>query len=144
MNLIEFMRTDDYIKYLDDLDNYLPEKIDRKSELYDVVVDLLNDWLSYSSVSIDELNWLILNHRRETINYIVKKNFIYTEPDGGEDDIINERPGVYFPISHLIEYYLLLKNSDVLCSYIKKNRIPKAKQYTKEIANLFSEVKKEN
>lgn len=120
MNLIEFMRTDDYIKYLDDLDNYLPEKIDRKSELYDVVVDLLNDWLSYSSVSIDELNWLILNHRRETINYIVKKNFIYTEPDGGEDDIINERPGVYFPISHLIEYYLLLKNSDVLCSYIKK------------------------
>ncbi|ECF6265327.1 hypothetical protein FOK29_23820, partial [Salmonella enterica] len=61
MNLIEFMRTDDYIKYLDDLDNYLPEKIDRKSELYDVVVDLLNDWLSYSSVSIDELNWLILN-----------------------------------------------------------------------------------
>ncbi|HCM2699621.1 TPA: hypothetical protein N3D89_004560 [Salmonella enterica subsp. enterica serovar Yaba] len=77
------------------------------------------------------------------MNYIAKKTIIYTEPNGGKDNIVNEQPGIYFPISHLIEYYLLLRKPEHLLTYVMKTRIPSAKRYVKEISNIFSKIEKE-
>jgi hypothetical protein len=120
MKLTDFMQSDIYMSFLDDLEKSLSEKIDRKSKVHDVVIILMEKWLGYASLSFDDLCWVILNCRSTSINYIVKKQEAYTEPDGGKDNIVNQAPKVNFPIGHLIEYYLLSKRPDDLLEYIKK------------------------
>ncbi|MBL6385276.1 hypothetical protein JNB38_28020 [Escherichia coli] len=65
----------------------------------------------------------------------------YTEANGGKDNIINQAPKINFPISHLIEYYLLSKRPNDLLDYVTKIRIPGSKKYVKEIGKIFSEIK---
>ena len=104
MRLAEFMQSDIYVDFLNDLDKSLSEKIDRKSKVYDVVVNLMEKWLEYASLSFDDLRWVISNCSSDSISYIVKKQVTYTEANGGKDNIINQAPKINFPISHLIEY----------------------------------------
>ncbi|WP_017349671.1 MULTISPECIES: hypothetical protein [Pantoea] len=141
MNLIEFMRSDIYVDFLNDLDKSLSEKIDRNSKVYDVVVNLMEKWLEYASLSFDDLNWVILNCRSESIKYIIKKQVTYREANGGKDNIINLAPKINFPIGHLIEYYLLSKRPIDLLEYVTKIRIPGPRKYVKEIGVIFSEIK---
>lgn len=141
MKLTEFMQSDIYTAFLDDLDKSLSEKIDRKSKVYGVIINLMEKWLEYASISYDELSWVILNHREESIDYIVKKQITYTEPNGGKDNIVNQAPGINFPIGHLIEYYLLSRRPNDLIEYVKKIQIPGPKKYVKEIEKIFSEIK---
>ncbi|EFB2839708.1 MULTISPECIES: hypothetical protein [Escherichia] len=141
MRLAEFMQSDIYVDFLNDLDKSLSEKIDRKSKVYDVVVNLMEKWLEYASMSFDDLHWVISNCRSDSISYIVKKQVTYTEANGGKDNIINQAPKINFPIGHLIEYYLLSKRPNDLLDYVTKIRIPGSKKYVKEIGKIFSEIK---
>lgn len=141
MKLDEFMQSDVYVDFLNDLDKSLSEKIDRKSKVYDVIINLMEKWLEYASLSYDDLLWVILNCSSGSISYIVKKQIAYTEANGGKDNVINQAPKVNFPIGHLIEYYLLLKRPGDLLEYVTKIRIPGPKKYTKEISKIFSEIK---
>lgn len=43
MKLTEFMQTDTYMNYLTVLDSFIPEPIDKRGKLYDVVIDLLSE-----------------------------------------------------------------------------------------------------
>lgn len=140
MRLIEFMQSDLYVNYLDDLDEKMSVKIDRVSTLHGIVEKIELDSLNYASLTLEDLKWLIENYRIKTINYILIKLEKYTEPDGGNDNIVNLAPKINFPIGHLIEFYILLKKPEELIGYIKKIRIPDAKKYGKEITSIFNEV----
>ncbi|VEB62798.1 Uncharacterised protein [Salmonella enterica subsp. enterica] len=61
MKLTDFMQSDIYVSFLDDLEKSLSEKIDRKSKVHDVVISLMEKWLGYASLSFDDLCWVILN-----------------------------------------------------------------------------------
>ncbi|WP_317635620.1 hypothetical protein [Xylocopilactobacillus apicola] len=113
-------------------------KIDRESKVHEVVMEGENEALQFSSVSLDDICWLITNYRDETISYIIKKYARYIEPNGGKDNIVNLPPKINFPIGHLIEFFLMLKAPDKLASYIRKIRIPDAHQYVKEITEIFN------
>jgi hypothetical protein len=141
MKLTEFMQSDFYLNYLDDLDKEIPVKIDRVSIVHDFIIKIELDSLNHASLTLGDIKWLIENHRLKTIRYIVKKQKNYTEPDGGKDNIINLAPKVNFPVGHLIEYYLLLRRPSDLLEYVKKIRIPGAKKYVREIEGFFSEIK---
>ena len=141
MKLTEFMQSDFYLNYLDDLDKEMPVKIDRVSIVHDVILRIELDSLNYASLTLDDIKWLIENHRFETIRYILKKQETYTEPDGGKDNIINLAPKVNFPIGHLNEYYLLSRRPSDLLEYVTKIQIPGPKKYVKEIEKIFSEIK---
>lgn len=141
MKLTEFMQSDFYLNYLDDLDKEMPVKIYRVSIVHDVILKIELDSLNYASLTLGDIKWLIENHRFETMRYILKKQETYTEPDGGRDNIINLAPKVNFPIGHLIEYYLLSRRPNELLQYVTKIRIPGPKKYVKEIEKIFSEIK---
>ncbi|EHL9704203.1 hypothetical protein [Salmonella enterica] len=141
MKLTEFMQSDFYLSYLDDLDKEMLVKIDRASTVHDVIIKIELDSLNYASLTLDDLKWVIEKYRFKTICYILKKQEKYTEPDGGKDNIVNQAPKVNFPIGHLIEYYLLSKRPSDLLDYVTKIRIPDSKKYVKEIGKIFSEIK---
>jgi hypothetical protein len=141
MKLKEFLESAFYLNFLDELDDFLPEKIDRASKVYILISNILDKWLSIASISVSDLEWLISHESESVIKYILKKQKAYTEPNGGEDNIVNEIPNRSFPISHLIEYCLLSKRPDDLLEYVAKIRIPGPKKYAKEIVEMFSEIK---
>lgn len=140
MKLTEFMRSDFYLSYLDDLDKKMPVKIDRVSIVQDIILKIEIDSLNYASLTLCDIKWLIENYRFKTMHYILKKQVKYTEPDGGKDNIVNLAPKINFPIGHLIEYYLLSKRPSDLLEYVKKIRIPGPNKYVKEIEKIFSEI----
>ena len=72
MKLTEFMQSDFYLNYLDDLDKEMPVKIDRVSIVHDVILKIELDSLNYASLTLDDIKWLIENHRFKTIRYILK------------------------------------------------------------------------
>ncbi|MCE5985655.1 hypothetical protein LVV83_01225 [Pseudomonas sp. LM20] len=141
MILPELMQSDIYISLLDDLDKYTPEKIDRKSKVHEAIITLMGKWIQHASLSCEDLQHTILDHRQHLLAYIIKKQAAYTEPNGGKDNIINQAPKVNFPISHIIEYCLLSKRPSELPEYITKIRIPAPRQYAREIEIIFSETK---
>lgn len=63
MKLTEFMQSDFYLNYLDDLDKEMPVKIDRVSIVHDVILKIELDSLNYASLTLDDIKWLIENHR---------------------------------------------------------------------------------
>ncbi|EJX0634496.1 hypothetical protein ODD08_004622 [Salmonella enterica] len=140
MKLIEFIQSDFYASYLNDLDEKMAIKIDRVSPLHRIIEKIELDSLNCASLTLDDLKWLIENYRLKTIHYIIMKLEKYTEPDGGKDNIVNLPPKVNFPIGHLIEFYILLKKQERLLDYIKEIRIPDSKKYTKEITKMFNEI----
>ena len=140
MKLTEFMQSDFYVSYLDDLDERMSIKIDRISTLHGIVEKIELDSLNHASLTLEDLKWIIDNYRVRTIHYILIKLKKYTESDGGDDNIVNLSPKINFPIGHLIEFYILLKKPEELFDYIKKIRIPDARKYVKEITNIFNEV----
>lgn len=137
MILEEFLQSDLYTDYLDELDKAIPREIDRKAKVHKVIMDLQKEWLDASNVTIEDLFWLICNHKKSTINYIATKQKTYTEPNGGRDNIVNLPPTTIFPIGHLIEFFLALKTPEKLLEYVKIIRMPKANAYHKEITNIF-------
>lgn len=140
MTLNDFMNEDFYRDYLLTVEERLSEKIDMKSKVSEIILNLENEFLEKAEVSLNDIKWLIENHREETAQYMVKKNEIYLEPDGGEEGIVNYPPTVDFPIGHLIEYFLILKKPEKLVDYIRSIRIPSAKKYAKEIKKIFDDV----
>ena len=141
MTLNKFMNEAYYRDYLLIVEEKLSEKIDTKTEVYDVVLDLLNGWLGKAEVSLFDLKWLIENYREETACYIAKKIEKYREPDGGPEKIINLPLTREFPIGHLIEYFLILKKPERLAGYLNSIRIPGVKKYAKEIKEMFDDEK---
>lgn len=141
MKLTEFMQSDFYLNYLDDLDKEMLVKIDRVSIVHDIILKIELDSLNYASLTLGDIKWLIENHRFKTICYILKKQEKYSEPDGGKDNIVNLAAKINFPIGHLIEYYLLSERPNDLLDYVTKIRIPGSKKYAKEIGKIFSEIK---
>ncbi|MCE5980144.1 hypothetical protein [Pseudomonas sp. JR33AA] len=141
MTLSELMQSDIYINLLDNLDKYIPEKIDRQSKIHETIIALMEKWIQHSSLSCDDLHHTILNHQQHLLSYIIKKQETYTEPNDGRDNIINLAPKTNFPISHIIEYCILSSKKNELSEYIKKIRIPAPQQYAKEIEKIFSETK---
>lgn len=117
------------------------KKIDRTSNGYILIANILDKWLDFASISVSDLEWLIPHENAAIIQYILEKQRVYTEPNGGEDNIVNETPNRSFPISHMIEYHYLLKKPSELSAYLKKIRIPGAKKYFIEITNIFNSVK---
>lgn len=141
MTLTEFINTDNYQKYLDELNNsLLIRKIDKTGKVYDVITNVQIKWLQHAIISLDELSFLIVSHKKSTIKYIVQKQVFYNEPNGGEDNLVHEAPNVNFPIGHLIEFFILLKKPDELMSYLKAIRMPGPKKYASEITNIFNEA----
>lgn len=140
MTLEDFMRTESYVKYLDELDKALPEKIDRVSKIHEVIMEVEKESLECASVSPEELDELIRKHPYKTISYIIKKHENFFEPDGGEDNIFNKPPQLNYPIGHLIEYYLLLNTPEDLQKYIKGIGMPNAKKYAKELTDIYSSI----
>lgn len=120
MTLSELIQSDTYINLLDNLDKYIPEKVDRQSKIHETIITLMEKWIQYSSLSCDDLHHAILNHQQHLLFYIIKKQAAYTEPNGGRDNIINLAPKVNFPISHIIEYCILSSEKSELLEYIKK------------------------
>ncbi|MGX1021511.1 hypothetical protein AB7M33_004187 [Pseudomonas sp. Y3 TE3536] len=141
MTLSELMHSDIYTNLLDELDKYIPEKIDRKSKIHEAVITLMEKWIKHASLSCESLQCTILNHRQHLLAYIIKKQSTYTEPNGGRDNIVNQPPKINFPISHAIEYCLLSNKPSELPEYIKQIRIPAPRQYSREIERIFSETK---
>ncbi|HDS1051060.1 MULTISPECIES: hypothetical protein [Pseudomonas] len=141
MTLSELIQSDTYINLLDNLDKYIPDKIDRQSKIHETLTTLMEKWIQHSSFSCDDLHHTILNHQQHLLFYIIKKQAAYTEPNGGRDNIRNLAPKVNFPISHIIEYCILSSEKSELLEYIKKIRIPAPQQYTREIEKIFSETK---
>lgn len=144
MKLAEFMQSDFYMNYLDDLDKKMLVKIDRVSVIHEIIKKIELESLSYASLSLDNLKWLIDNYRFNTIDYIVFKQKKYIEADGGKDNIVNVTPKINFPIGHLIEFYIILKKPEELVEYIKKIRIPSVKKYAKEIIDIFNSIHNKN
>lgn len=142
MALLNFMKSDFYTSYLNDLDKNMPISIDRETAIHSIIIKVMTASLENSSVSLDDIEWLINNHRHKTISYIVNKYKTYIEPDGGNENIVNEAPQINFPIGHLIEYFLILNHPERLVEYIKSSRIPSAKKYAKEINEIFLEAQK--
>lgn len=141
MTLAEFMYSEDYNKYLDKLDgSLLLMKIDRAEEPHKVVIELQSRWLILAEVTPDDLLALVTNYEENTIKYMVQKQVAYTEPDGGEDNIVNHPPRIDFPIGHLIEFFILLKKPKELMGYLKAIRMPGPKKYASEITNIFNEA----
>ncbi|MGA9662074.1 MAG: hypothetical protein WBQ92_10385 [Pseudomonas alloputida] len=141
MTLSELIQSDTYINLLDNLDKYIPEKVDRQSKIHETVTTLMEKWIQHSSLSCDDLHHTILNNQQHLISYIIKKQAAYTEPNGGRDNIINLAPKANFPISHIIEFCILSSKKSELSEYITKIRIPAPRQYTREIEKIFSETK---
>lgn len=73
MKLTEFMRTDFYLSYLDDLDKKMLVKIDRVSIVQDIILKIELDSLNYASLTLGDIKWLIENYRFKTMHYILKK-----------------------------------------------------------------------
>ncbi|HBI5340455.1 TPA: hypothetical protein K7661_004455, partial [Salmonella enterica] len=73
MKLTEFMRSDFYLSYLDDLDKKMPVKIDRASIVQDIILKIELDSLNYASLTLCDIKWLIENYRFKTMHYILKK-----------------------------------------------------------------------
>lgn len=140
MTLDEFMQSEDYVKYLDELDKVLPEKIDRTSRIDEVVIEIENDSLQYASVKPEELAELIKKDNGKTISYIMEKHEKFFEPDGGEDNITNKPPQLNYPVGHLIEYYLLSNKAESLLDYIRSVGIPNAKKYVSDLMRIYTQV----
>ena len=141
MTLKDFMNETFYREYLQVIEKNILEMIDMESEVHEIILNFENESLEKSGVSINDLKWLIENHCDKTSQYIAKKNAIYVEPDGGEEGIINDPPMVFFPIGHLIEYYLILKKPERLVDYLRSIHIPNAKKYAKEIKEIYDEIR---
>lgn len=141
MKLKGFLESTCYLNFLDELDGFLPEKIDRTSKVYILISNVLDTWLDVASVSVSDLEWIIANEKVILIQYILEKQRVYTEPNGGGDNIVNEKPNRSFPISHMIEYHFLLIKPSELPAYLKKIRIPDATRYASEITNIFNSAK---
>ncbi|WP_178125107.1 hypothetical protein [Pseudomonas sp. Fl4BN1] len=142
MALLNFMKSDFYTSYMNDLDKEMPVSIDRETAIHSIIIEVITTSLERSSVSLDDMEWLMSNHRRKTISYAVNKYKAYIEPDGGGENIVNEAPQINFPIGHLIEYFLILNHPERLVEYIKSSKIPSTKKYAKEINGIFLEAQK--
>ncbi|ELU5872613.1 hypothetical protein SCF99_004616, partial [Salmonella enterica] len=55
MKLTEFMRSDFYLSYLDDLDKKMPVKIDRVSIVQDIIIKIELDSLNYASLTLCDI-----------------------------------------------------------------------------------------
>lgn len=141
IELLEFINSELYLSYLNELEQYMPEKIDRDTKIHHVVIAHLNKCFRHSAVTFEDLKWLMTHERMDSITYIVKHFVFFREPDGGEDQLVNLPPQIYYPIFHLIDYYLLLKRKEDLLGYIKAIRIPGAAKHKKDITKLFLEAK---
>ncbi|MCL1918739.1 MAG: hypothetical protein FWG14_10555 [Peptococcaceae bacterium] len=138
--LRDFINEPFYRKYLLTVEEKMPVKMDMKSRVNNIVLEVENESCAKAGVSPDDLKWLIENCQEETAQYTTKKYVAYTEPDGGPDEIVNDPPGLTFPIGHLIEYLLLLRQPDKLLGYIQSRRIPGEKKYAREIEKIFSDI----
>jgi len=140
MTLNNFMKEAFYRDYLRIVEEKLSQRIDMESEYYELNLKSDMEYLKMAKMALTDLKWLIENHREETALYIAKKIEMYLDPDGGENEIVNYPPMIDFPILHLIEYFLILKNPESLVEYIQSIRIPGAKKYVKEIKKIFDDV----
>lgn len=139
MILYEFLHSNIYNKYISTLEKEMTISIDKNSTFYKNMMGFYDMCLNEAAVTIDDLNWLIAHYPKETINYIIRKYNTFLEPDGGKDNIKNLPPLIDFPIIHLIEFFLILKDSSNIKKYIKFINIPKSKSYMFEINRIFNE-----
>jgi len=139
MTLDELTRSDCYVSYLHELENEILKKIDI-SKMEPVLIKIYNMYMDTAGISAEDLKWLIENCRGQSIFFIKNKHMTYFEPDGGEDNIINEPLKLNFPIGHLIEFFLMLNKPERLIDYIKSIRIPNANKYAKEITDIFNKA----
>lgn len=139
MILYEFLHSNIYNKYISTLEKEMTISIDKNSTFYKNMMGFYDMCLNEAVVTIDDLNWLIAHYPKETINYIIRKYNTFLEPDGGKDNIKNLPPLIDFPIIHLIEFFLILKDSSNIKKYIKFINIPKSKSYMVEINRIFNE-----
>ncbi|SKC08008.1 Uncharacterised protein [Pseudomonas putida] len=77
MTLSELIQSNTYINLLDNLDKYIPEKVDRQSKIHETVTTLLEKWIQHSSFSCDDLHHTILNNQQHLISYIIKTSSLY-------------------------------------------------------------------
>jgi len=140
MTLDDWVRSDSYSHYLNELDEDLPEPIDRGARVHHVVAGLLVQWMNYIPVTTENLMWLIDEHSLATRAYVVAKLRKYREPDGGRDGVVNLPSTVIMPIGHLIEFFIMIKMPMRLGGYLNAIGLPAAKRYEKEISTIFDEV----
>lgn len=119
----------------------------------DVLLKLDNDKLEKAELDIEELTELLKSDYAKLINYViaklvkfhgVKEVQEYPEGEEPEDDAeSNKSDQGYskgFLLMYIIEYAIIRKKPDELDNYLKLNRIPHAKQYAKEIKDIYAKI----
>lgn len=125
-----------YRSFLDHLEQRLAQPVGR-TPLEEGLTDFYDYSLQLAGLDGDRLLTIIEQQPQAILNYICAKLDTFSEPEGGEDNIVDEPLPVTLPLGHLIEF-ALLGEDDRIADYLKQLRIPKAKQYQKQITALFS------
>jgi len=126
----------EYRSFLDALEQRLGQPVGR-APLEEGLTDFYDYCLELAGFDGDRLLAIIQQQPQATQNYICAKIETFSEPEGGEDNIVDEPLPLTLPLGHLIEY-ALLGQDDRIADYLKQLRIPKAKQYQKQISELFN------
>lgn len=125
-----------YRSFLDTLELRLGQPVGR-SPLEDGLTEFYDDCLDLAGFDDDRLLAIIQQQPQAALDYICAKLETFSEPEGGEDNIVDEPLPLTLPLGHLIEF-ALLGQKDGIASYLKALRIPKAKQYQKWISERFA------
>lgn len=125
-----------YLNFLDTLQHRLGQPMG-KTPLEQGLTDFYDHCLALAGLDAGTLLVLIQQQPQATLNYICTKLDAFSEPEGGEDNIVDEPLPSTMPLGHLIEFALLGQDGGI-ANYLEQLRVPKARQYQKQIGELFA------
>ncbi|WP_105633574.1 hypothetical protein [Cronobacter dublinensis] len=139
MHIEELITLAHYRSFLDRLEQQLGQPVGRVP-LEEGLSDFYDHCLELAGLDASALLAITEQQREASLRYIGAKLEMFAEPEGGKDNIVNEPLPLTLPLGHLIEF-ALLEQGDGIAAYLRQLRIPRARQYGKQISTLFTQLR---
>lgn len=141
MKIAELIKTEKYLNYIQELNRYQNPtvNVDTTEDRLNFLIHIEQNFLNLAQLDCSHIEWVIDNFRLQSIKFIVACDQKFSQLDKQEisQNVEYSAPDLTFPIGHLINFYLIHNNLD-LGEYVKKLRIPKTKQYIKDLQEIYT------